>query len=406
MRILIPTAAYYPAMNGQAVFATNLAEGLARHGHSVMVVVDSQDGNAFRKEIKGVTVIALKAIRLNIFHTGVFFTPNPASQVRKLVNEFKPDIVHIQDHYPICQAAVRVARKQAIKIVGSNHFVPENYAPYVPLLFLIKPVIYWLFWQWMLMVYRPAEVITAQSRAAADIVKRAGWRKPVLPISCGIDLDHYYPDQGEDRNYYRGRYGMDLDKKIFLFLGRVDGEKRIDLLVRVMKQLQRDDIQVAIAGKGRVEKEIRRMVESNGLEKRVRLTGFIPEEDVRGLLNSIDVFVMPSEAELLSISTLEAMACGCPVLLAEALALPELVQNGVNGYTFNPGDVDDLARLMNRMADEPERWVQMGVESRRIAYQHSLQDTIEKFENLYLGLIHEETVDEAERLVKEATPEN
>ena len=401
MRIFIATAGYYPAMNGQAVFTTNLAEGLARRGHTVMVVVDSQEGKASRVMLNGVMVVKLRAIRLNIFNAGVYFTPNPRRYVRQLMDEFKPDIVHIQDHYPICQVAVNAARKRGIKIIGSNHFVPENFAPYIPLLFLIKPAIFWLFWQWMLMVYRPAEVITAQSRAAAEIVKHAGWRKPILPISCGIDLDRYYPDQGEKRSYYRQRYRLDQDKKIFLFLGRVDGEKRIDLLLQAMKKLTRQDIQLAIAGKGRVERDIRGLVEKYSLDNRVRLTGFIPEEDVRGLLNCIDVFVMPSEAELLSISTLEAMACGKPVLLTDALALPELVKDGENGYVFMPGNVDDLVRLMNRMADNQDRWAEMGAASRRMASQHSLQDTISKFENLYRRLVDAIPLSEPELLVKE-----
>ncbi len=388
-------------MNGQAVFATNLAEGLARRGHQVMVVVDSQEGKGERSVINGVTVVRLHSIRFNFFHAGVFFTPLPGRQVRQLIREFKPDIVHIQDHYPICEAAASFAKKSGIKIAGSNHFVPENFAPYVPLLFLIRPVMFWLFWQWMLRVFRAAEVITAQSQAAAKIVQAAGWKKPILPISCGIDLERYFPDQGEDRNFFRQRYGLDKDKKIFLFLGRIDGEKRIDLLVMAMQRLKRPDVQVAIAGKGRAEGVIRRMVAESGLEKDVRLTGFVPEEDVRGLLNSIDVFVMPSEAELLSISTLEAMACGRPVLLAEALALPELVREGVNGYLFKPGEVDDLVRVMQLMAGQPERWEEMGKASRAMAAAHSLEDTIDKFESLYAGLLGNVPAVEKNPLVKE-----
>jgi glycosyltransferase involved in cell wall biosynthesis len=104
-------------------------------------------------------------------------------------------------------------------------------------------------------------------------------------------------------------------------------------------------------------------------------------------MNSVDVFIMPSGAELLSISTLEAMACGLPVLLADALALPELVRTGQNGYLFEPGDVDDLVRYINLMADQPERWEAMGLVSREISLSHSLDLTVQKFETLYAQLI-------------------
>jgi glycosyltransferase involved in cell wall biosynthesis len=153
-----------------------------------------------------------------------------------------------------------------------------------------------------------------------------------------------------------------------------------------MQQLARDDIQIVIAGHGKVEGSLRRLVADMHIDKKVRFTGFIPAEDVPGLMNSIDVFLMPSEAELLSISTLEAMACGRPVLLADALALPELVRDGENGYLFKPGDVMDLALHMNLLADQPERWEMMGRISREIASTHSLDDTIQKFELIYTQL--------------------
>lgn len=253
----------------------------------------------------------------------------------------------------------------------------------------------------MLFAYRKVDVITAQSAAAANIIRKQRIKKPILPISCGIDLQSFYPNPNEDRLHYCQRYDLDQSKKLFLFLGRIDGEKRVDLLVRTMKQLNRQDIQLAVAGHGAVENSLKHMVDGMGLNDRVKFTSFIPAEDVPGLMNSVDVFVMPSEAELLSISTLEAMACGRPVILANALALPELVRDGVNGYLFKPGDINDLARRINSMADHPERWDEMGMASREIAVEHNLEDVIRKFESLYVSLLSEVPVFETSQQLKE-----
>ena len=209
---------------------------------------------------------------------------------------------------------------------------------------------------------------------------------PILPISCGIDLDQFYLDPAIDRQQMRQRYGIDPQKKTFMFLGRIDGEKRIDVLLRAARQLRRDDIQLVIAGSGRVEHAMHRLADELQLGERVRFTGFIPRADLPGLINSIDVFVMPSEAELLSISTLEAMACARPVLLADALALPELVRVGENGYLFKPGDAGDLVDCMNKIADQSEQWGTMGMASRKMAVGHSLDEVVEKFETLYTQL--------------------
>jgi 1,2-diacylglycerol 3-alpha-glucosyltransferase len=387
MRILIASSTYAPAMNGQAVFTTNLAEGLVKRGHKVLVILDSHRGAASQTLMNGVQVVELRSVSLNAFHAGIYFSPYPSSEVRRLIKTFQPDIIHIQDHYPICRAVVSHARKHRIKIVGSNHFVPENLAPYFPGLSKIKPVFNWLLWQWMLDVYRHVDVISAQSNAAVKLIQRQRLHIPILPISCGIDLHLFHPDPLVDRQIYCKRFGIDPQKKIFFFLGRIDGEKRIDLVIRAMRQLSRDDIQMVIAGHGKVEDHLRHMVVDMHISQKIRFTGFIKAEDVPGLMNSVDVFIMPSEAELLSISTLEAMACGRPVLLADALALPELVRDGENGYLFRPGDLIDLVKHMNLLADQPERWETMGKISREIALGHSLDDTIQKFELIYAQLV-------------------
>jgi glycosyltransferase involved in cell wall biosynthesis len=386
MRIMIASSTYAPSMNGQAVFTTNLAEGLVKGGHKVLVVLDSHHGDASQTLVNGVQVVELRSVSLNALHAGVYFSPFPGWEVRRLLEAFQPEIVHIQDHYPICRAVVHLARKHRIKIVGSNHFIPDNLAPYIPGLSKIKPVFNWVLWHWMLDVYKHVDVISAQSNAAVKLIQHQGLNMPILPISCGIDLQLYHPNPTVDRQMYRERFGIDPQKKIFLFLGRIDGEKRIDLLIRAMQRLFRDDIQMVIAGHGKVEDALRRMAADMHINQNVRFIGFIPADDVPGLMNSVDVFVMPSEAELLSISTLEAMACGRPVLLANALALPELVRDGENGYLFKPGDVKDLVRLMHVLADQPERWESMGKISREIAQAHSLDDTIQKFELIYSQL--------------------
>jgi len=125
------------------------------------------------------------------------------------------------------------------------------------------------------------------------------------------------------------------------------------------------------------------LAKSLGLGDRVRFTGFVPNEDLTALLNGIDVFTMPSEAELLSIASLEAMACARPLLLANAVALPELVTQGVNGYLFKPGDAQDAERCMGLLADHPEQWEAMGRASLEKAQVHSLENTIQRYETLY-----------------------
>jgi glycosyltransferase involved in cell wall biosynthesis len=92
---------------------------------------------------------------------------------------------------------------------------------------------------------------------------------------------------------------------------------------------------------------------------------------------------MPSEAELLSIATLQAMGCARPVLAANAVALPELVTDAVNGYLFKPGDAADASHRMEWFLDNPGRWSGMGTASLEKVQPHSLENIVHEYETLY-----------------------
>ena len=99
-----------------------------------------------------------------------------------------------------------------------------------------------------------------------------------------------------------------------------------------------------------------------------------------------DVFCQPGTAELQSLVSLEAMSASTPVVLANALALPHLVEGGVNGYLFEPNNAQEKAKKLEAVLSLPtaER-EQMGRESRRIVGFHSAENTWRTFEELYVS---------------------
>jgi glycosyltransferase involved in cell wall biosynthesis len=138
-----------------------------------------------------------------------------------------------------------------------------------------------------------------------------------------------------------------------------------------------------VAGSGAALPTYQALARELGIQDQVRFTGFVPDADLPRLLDSVDIFAMPSEAELLSIASLEAMASARPLLAARAKALPELVSDGVNGYMFNPGDVDDAARCMALLAGHPERWAEMGSASLKKVQPHGMENVLKRYEELY-----------------------
>jgi len=386
MRIVVAGQTYHPASNGQAVFTTHLAEGLARAGHQVMAIVPSDSRQASCRFSNGVQVQAISSIPLAPLYPDVYFTLFPGRQVGRLLDEFTPDVVHIQDHYPISSAVVAAARGRQIHTVGTNHFLPENIVHYLPAPAWSRPLLNRLLWATMLQVYNRLELVTTPTETAARILRQQRIRVPVYPVSCGVNLARFRPDPSVDRDGLRRRYGLDPARTLFLFVGRIDQEKRLDVLLKAMRHLARDDVQLGVAGRGRHAQALQALAGQLELGDRAVFTGYVPAGDLPALLNSADVFVMPSEAELQSIATLEAMACGRPILAADARALPELVENGVNGYLFRPGDPADAAGRMLQLLEERGRWPAFGAASLARAQTHDTGNTVQRYLELYRSL--------------------
>ena len=387
MRILIAASSNYIAFHGQAIFTINLAEGLARNGHTVMVTAGSERGHPYHGNINGVQLEAVRALSLKIIHPDSYVPVFPSLAVGRILDFFQPDIVHIQDHYPLSRAMVIAARRRGIKVVGTNHFMPDNLAAYVPLVSKIKPIYNWILWHWMREVYDRLDAVAGPSLTAVKMLRGVGLKPHILPISCGVNTHLFRPISPVDRLAWRTSYGIDPKKTIFFFVGRVDREKCLDVIIRAVYLLDRNDIHFVIAGNGAAKDNLLELVKSLGLQEKVRFTGFIPNSDLPSVLNSIDIFTMPGVAELLSMASLQAMACARPMLVANAVALPELVTEDSNGLLFHPGSVDDAAHCMTVLADHPERWALMGAASLERVKAHSLENIIHLYEELYKAVL-------------------
>ncbi len=378
---MIAGATYFPALNGQSVFMVHLAEGLAAQGHEVGALFPGR--RALSSRMNGVRLEAVRSLELSLVRADAYFPYLYAGRIRDVFEAFRPEVLHIHDHYPLSITAVREARRRGIPIVGTNHFVPANVEPYIPASTLLRPVLDRMLWQWMFRVYRRLDFVTAPSQAAVDLLQSQGLRVPMRAVSCGTDLTRFHPDPNVDRAAARRTYGLEPDSKLFLYVGRVDREKRIDVLLHAIRLLPRDDIQLAIAGQGAALNRLQLMSQTLQLGKRVRFLGRVPNEHLNLLLNSADVFALASEAELLSIASLEAMATGRPLLLADAGALPELVVPGINGYLFRPGDARDAAQYMKLLADQPALREQMGRASRERVQPHSMEFALQTYTGIY-----------------------
>lgn len=387
MRVLISSQVYPPASNGQAVFTQRLAEGLARQGHHVTMLLASERGAGYRERRGGVDVWGLPAIGFGTRLPDAYFTPFPLVGVERAFAQARPQIVHIQDHYPLARWVVGAARRRRLPVVGTNHFIPENILHYVLPFQAGRRSLARLLWWTMTSFYNRLNLVTTPTRTAAHIARQAGLTAPLRAISCGVDVAAFGAEGRRPAGEVRAQLGLAPDRRLLLYVGRVDEEKDLDVLLRALVGV--GDLQLAVVGSGRHDAAIQGLAAELGLMDRIVFTGFVPSHELPDYLHAADLFVMPSPAELQSIATLEAMAAGLPVVAADARALPELVVEGGNGFLFAPGQVASAQAALQRAVRARSAWAAMGRISLQRIQRHDLVETIEAYQAVYRRLISE-----------------
>jgi len=387
MKILIATDTYYPDVNGAAYFTYRLATILAKRGHNVFVMCPSQSFKNTVSNDKGVTVYGIRSISIPVYQN---FRISPlfiSRTIRGAVEEISPDIVHIQNHFLIGKQAVSAAKKLGIPVIGTNHFMPENLVHYLHLPETAERWLRKFAWRECIRIFRQLDFVTTPTKTAVALLKNAGFSKDVIPISCGIDLDRFKPTN--DGAYLERRFAIPTDKPVLLYVGRLDKEKRIDLILRALPDILRvTSVHLVLAGIGKEKQKLEELTEKLGIQKAVTFTGFVPDEDLQNIYRIADIFVIAGIAELQSIVTMEAMASGLPVVAVNAMALPELVHDGENGYLFSDGDKQMLAEKIIAILTNQTMRAQMAKKSLEIIKDHDINKIIEKYESIYNEIIN------------------
>ncbi len=138
-----------------------------------------------------------------------------------------------------------------------------------------------------------------------------------------------------------------------------------------------------------LKQSLRARVEELNLTDRVSFLGFIHDKDLAPLYRLADVFAIPSEAELQSLATMEAMACGLPVVAADAYALPELVHHEINGFLFQRGNSEEMAHYLDLLVSDKGLRKLMGANSLEIIANHDRTQVLDQWEALYRRLSNE-----------------
>lgn len=225
-------------------------------------------------------------------------------------------------------------------------------------------------------IYLKARAVTANSQGLRDLFERQFPGIPAGVIPNGVDTEDFHPIARPDN-----------PEPILATVARLIPRKGIDLLIQACANLHREGIrfQCHIAGDGPEEAALRNLARRSGIEDRVLFHGRMEKEQLAQFLPHCDVFILPSYAEGMSNATLEAMACGLPLLLTDTGGSRELIDG--NGSIVPPGDVRALSERLRLWLSEPGILKTMGRRSQMCANAFTWTNVAQRYRELYYQLV-------------------
>lgn len=390
LRVCFVSESYYPAVNGSAIQLRGLGGHLTNRGHKVILVTRRMSDDHPAHQIDNGCLInrvgpagkspIMKYLML------------PAIAWALIRHRRKFDTVLVSDFKvlgPICVIVSKVLGKRCVlraascgEMDGSYAYVyDENSRPLKKLIVtvLVKP---------RNVVIRFADLfLSITSIITEELVRCKVDRDKIIKFGNGTDLERFRPLTADDKNALLEDLSLPSGH-IYMYSGRLARGKGLYTLLKAWKDFSatRSNVHLLLVGSGQglsmdIETNLKDYVENNNLGNSVHFTGAV--QHIERYLQASDTFVFPTEAEALSNSAIEAVACGLPCIGTDVGGVPDIVQHQRNGLLIPVNDVRALTEAMVIMHDNPVRAHEYALESRRIAVeQFNFETKATELENI------------------------
>lgn len=401
MRILYALDSYRPSIDGVGVSIERQAIGLASRGHEVAIIAPGQDLTDSEEKEGDLTIFRVRAVKILLDKWRLAVAPRQS--VERAITRFAPNVVVVNLPLLLNWTSAGLAKKHGLPLVGITGTMPEWILYSIGMLRPLSRFLHPKLWKLLTCYYNQCDLVVAVTPTALGYLNDHGLTKPSRVISNGVQLDKFCPQIRDEDLAERLRAP---EKPTVLYAGRLDAEKCMDVWVKAIPHILREvDAHFIIGGDGADRPRIEEMVTQLGISQHVTFPGFLGDDSYHRLYSLASVFAITSPAELQSIVTLEAAASGLPIVAVNAGALPELVQTGRNGFLFEPGNSEEMARYIVRLLKDPVQCRRMGRESRVIAHQHDLNSTVREYERAYEEVTNGRSVGLSFRLRQRAQDE-
>ena len=366
MRIAIVVGQSPPKWLGGTEIATyNIARHLAKRGHEVHVITSLDDGLPGYSMEQGFHVHRIGLLRVRFLGI-IMFWLRRVLKVRRL----GPDIVHCQS---IMMGVVGFLGK---KLLHKPYVVWGRGADiYMPWLFK-TPIL-------RLVLKNADGVIALTEDMKKEMQKtRAGG---ISVIANGLDLERFAALRREEM---RGKLQTKPDQRLIVFAGGFRPVKGVTYLIEAMNVVREKhrSAMLMLIGKGPEEDTLRHLAERLDLGNCVRFVGQVPNDAVPQYLAAADVLVLPSLSEGFPNVVLEAMAAGLPVVASRVGGLPEIIEEGHNGFLVEPKSPEQIAEKVLLLLGDDELRKRISENNREKAQGYSWERVVDRLEEVYRGV--------------------
>ncbi len=339
LRIALFSGNYNYVRDGANQALNRLVGYLLRQGVHVRVYSPTTDTPAFEPTGDLVSIPSIPMLSRSEYRIGLGLS----ARVRRDLKAFAPNVVHISSPDIIGHRAVTWARRNRVAAVASIHTRFDTYFSYYGLAW-IEPLIRIA----MRRLYHRCEAVLVPAESTAAVFRAQRMNREIATWSRGIDREQFNPER-RDMAWRRGQ-GIADDELVVAFLGRVVMEKGLDVFSDAVRALAERKVKhrVLVVGEGPARPWFEQQLPD------AIFTGQLTGTELARTLASADVLLNPSITEAFGNVTLEAMACGLPVIAAYATGTTNLVRDGQTGIMVDSDDIDGFANALQAYARDPD----------------------------------------------------
>ena len=357
----------YPTVGGSGIFATRLGVELAKRGHETHFITYERPFAIQDQDYENVHVHLVSIVEYPLFKYPPY-TVALGSEMFRVTEQQNLNLINVHYALPHSTAAFLAreitGKPYVVTLHGSDVTILGSDSSYMPVNTLSV---------------EKADAVTAVSNfIAVEARENLGVNQEIKVIPNFVDSKKFAPTPYKEDKI---RDGRDV---VITHISNFRPVKRIQDLVYAMRIVTKEvpDARLVLVGNGPERHKIERLVDRLDLGKHVDFTGF--RSDISHLLGCTDVVVLCSETESTPLTLLEGMSCGLPVVATEVGGIPEIVENGVNGYLVPPKHPEAIAEKILELNADPKLRRRLGGAAReRILDQYTIERIVGQYVDVY-----------------------